>query len=99
MVEYDKLMAFLSMLTDSHGTDLYRVKGLLHFSGVDRPVILQGVQNIFSPLAYAESWPGGIPETRLVIIGKGLVREELRAQFAACISSGEAVFDRSLGMI
>lgn len=98
-LDYQKLMQFLEKLVSTHGSNLYRVKGLVQFTGISKPVILQGVQTVFSPLAYAEKWPDEIVETRLVIIGKHLDRTQVQAGFAQCVASDETVLDRSLGMI
>lgn len=98
-VDYQELMNCLLSLTTDYGANLYRIKGLVSFSGVGRPVVLQGVQNVFSPLSYADSWPGGIAETRLVIIGKHLDHQKIRQSFEACIAKAKPVLDRALGMI
>jgi G3E family GTPase len=98
-LDYQKVMQFLSQLIAVHGSDLYRVKGLMQFTGVAKPVILQGVQTVFSPMAYAENWPGEQAETRLVVIGKHLDRRKVQDDFSRCIASGVESLDRSLGMI
>lgn len=98
-MDYQKLMEFLERLSNLHGANLYRVKGLVRFSGIERPVILQGVQTVFSPLAYAEQWPGGDTSTRLVIIGKHLDKQQIASGFAQCVAAQTATLDRSLCMI
>ena len=98
-VAYDELLKMLSEMVHLYGDDLYRVKGLIRFSGQDRPVILQGVQKVFSPLVYADHWPGGRPQSRLVLIGKGLNRQLIRRRFESCVDSARPVFDRALGAI
>jgi G3E family GTPase len=98
-IDYQKLMEFLARLSAAHGENLYRVKGLLQFSGSEKPVILQGVQTVFSPLAYAEKWPGDDTSTRLVIIGKHLDKQQIAAAFAQCVEDQTATLDRSLCMI
>lgn len=98
-LDYQKMMEFLARLTAEHGSDLYRVKGLIRFSDVERPIILQGVQTVFSPLAYAEKWPGDHAETRLVIIGKHLDKARIKKDFALCVAVESDVLDRALGMI
>lgn len=98
-VDYEKFLAFLTQLTSSYGANLYRVKGLIRFSGVDRPIILQGVQNVFSPLTYAEAWPRGVPETRLVIIGKKLEKENIAAGFNECVASSVDVVKHGVIMV
>lgn len=98
-LDYQKVMQFLERMIAQHGNDLYRVKGLIQFSGIPKPVILQGVQTIFSPLTYAEKWPNDKEETRLVVIGKHLDRTLIQEGFAACITRNDEPLDRSLGMI
>lgn len=98
-LNYDKLLKFLLELTERYGTDLYRVKGMMSFEGVDKPVIIQGVQKVFSPPTYADSWPRGKRESRLVVIGKGIGRDHIVERFAGCIDTGLVELDRSLGAI
>lgn len=96
---YDELLKMLDELVRLYGDDLYRVKGLIRFTDQDRPVILQGVQRVFSPLVYADHWPNGVPETRLVLIGKGLDRNLIQYKFEFCVAAERPVFDRALGSI
>ncbi len=96
---YDDLLRMLAELVDHYGDNLYRIKGLIRFADQDRPVILQGVQRVFSPLAYAERWPSNIPATRLVVIGKGLDHTHIRMKFEMCIAADRPEFNRALGSI
>ena len=98
-MDWSLVLRFFVELTEQLGDDLYRVKGLVQFDNVDKPVILQGVQDTFSPPTYAETWPRGKPETRIVVIGKGLNREELETRFATCILKEPTVLDRGSGAI
>lgn len=99
-LDYHRLMQCLVKLTEEYGDDLYRVKGLCYFAGNDLPVILQGVQQVFSPPTFAEEWPGGQRRTRLVIIGKGLNKKEIVKRIGECrADSEEPGFDRGLGAI
>lgn len=96
---YEELMRFLAELIEKYGDDLYRIKGLVRFTDQDRPVIVQGVQRVLSPLAYADRWPDDKPATRLVLIGKGLKRGTIERQFTECIAPERPVLDRALGSI
>ncbi len=98
-MDYERLMGALWALTQKHGENLFRVKGLMYFIHDDRPVIVQGVQNVFSPLTYAAKWPAGRPESRLVLIGKGLDREAIALALKGCEATGAGVFDHSLGAV
>jgi G3E family GTPase len=96
---YDELLKMLAELVQLYGDDLYRVKGLIRFADQDRPVIIQGVQQIFSPMVYADKWPQDKPQTRLVLIGKRLDRNLIRGKFEFCVAADRPVFDRALGSI
>lgn len=96
---YEQVLKMFAELLDEYGDNLYRVKGIMRFADQDRPVILQGVQRVFSPLVYADNWPAGKPETRLILIGKGLRRALIQEKFSACLAVESRVLDRSLGSI
>lgn len=96
---YEQLIAALAQFVRKYGDDLYRVKGLVRFADQARPVIVQGVQKVFSPLVFADGWPRGRAETRLVLIGKGLDRAWIMERFAACVAPEHPVFDRAAGAI
>ena len=98
-LEWNALLRFFLELTQEKGEDLFRVKGLVHFQNVDKPVIIQGVQATFSPPTYAESWPRGEVETRIVVIGRDLDAAAMQERFAACVARRETVLDRGLGAI
>ena len=99
VMDWSLVLRFFVELTEQLGDDLYRVKGLVQFDNVDKPVILQGVQDTFSPPTYAETWPSGKRETRIVIIGRGLDRQDLEARFATCILKQQDRLDRGSGAI
>ena len=99
-LDYDKLIRCLVELTEAYGEDLYRVKGLCYFVGNELPVILQGVQQVFSPPTVAETWPGDRKATRLVLIGKGLDGDAIVELVRACrATSDQPVFERGSGAI
>ena len=99
-LDYHRLMELMVELTQEYGDDLYRVKGLCRFVGNDRPVILQGVQQVFSPPTHAESWPGGKAQTRLVLIGRGLKGDDIERRLQTCRSASDTpVFERGRGSI
>ena len=52
---------WLSLLLHRHGSDILRVKGLLHVQGVDRPVVVQGVQHLVHKPLHLDAWPEGRP--------------------------------------
>ena len=98
-LEWNALLRFFLELTQEKGEDLFRVKGMVHFQNVEKPVIIQGVQATFSPPTYAEAWPRGEVATRIVVIGRDLDRASMQARFAACVAKRETTLDRGLGAI
>lgn len=74
---------WLSMLLNRHGSEILRLKGLLHVAGVERPVVVQGVQHLVHKPTHLDAWPEGRPTTRLVVIGRGLDRAAIERSFRA----------------
>lgn len=62
---------------------LVRVKGIVAVSGIDEPMIVQGVADEIE-VTFARSWNGRPRSTRFVVIGFGLDAATLRATFAKC---------------
>jgi G3E family GTPase len=79
---------WLSLLLHRHGSDILRVKGLLHVQGVDRPVVVQGVQHLVHKPVHLDAWPEGNPTTRLVFIGRNLDRAAIERSFRAFCRAG-----------
>ena len=73
----------LTMLMQFRGQDLLRVKGIIHVAGLDRPMMIHGVQHVFHPPQLLESWPGDDRRTRLVVIAQDLDHAELLGCFSA----------------
>jgi G3E family GTPase len=61
------------------GAGLLRCKGLLALAGDSRPVLLQGVQTVFSAPTLLDAWPSADRRSRLVCISQGLDPTVLRA--------------------
>ena len=47
-----------------------RIKGLLAISDTDRPVVVDGVQDIFHPPRILDSWPSEDRSSRIVMISR-----------------------------
>ena len=73
----------LSMLMEFRGSDLLRVKGIVNVIGVDRPIIIHGVQHVFHPPEILEQWPSADQRTRIVVIGRELAKDDIRSCFSA----------------
>ena len=74
---------WLSMLLNRHGGEILRLKGLLQVAGVERPVVIQGVQHLVHKPSHLDAWPDGRPVTRLVVIGRGFEQGTIERSFRA----------------
>lgn len=78
---------WLSMLLNSRGADIFRVKGILWLRDADAPIAVHGVRHIVHPPVHLPAWPGDDRQSRLVFIGRlpqrAAVMESLRA-FGVC---------------
>lgn len=63
---------WLSLLLDQYGEHVLRLKGVLHLQGIDKPILLQGVQHCLYPPEHLPTpmWYDDI--SRLVMIVRGL---------------------------
>ena len=73
------LAAWTDLVVEFFGRKMLRCKGILQISGVDRPVLVQGVQTVFaSPIQLGE-WPDDDHRSRLVCISNDLEAKLLRS--------------------
>ena len=73
---------WLTMLLQSRGQDVLRVKGLLDV-GAGGPVVLNGVQHVVYPPEHLETWPDHDRRSRIVFIGRGINERVLAESLAA----------------
>jgi G3E family GTPase len=73
---------WLTMLLQSRGDDILRVKGLLNVGGPG-PVLVNGVQHVVHPPEHLDAWPDDDRRSRLVFIGRGIDPEALLASLSA----------------
>ncbi len=64
------------------GPDVLRIKGIVNIRGLDRPMVLHGVQQIFHPPVMLDQWPSDDRRTRLVFITRNLDEATLRDTLA-----------------
>ncbi len=63
-----------------HGPNLYRLKGVFAFKGVEDRVVLQAVHMV-TDAGTLGPWGSAPKRTELVLIGKSLPRAEIEAAF------------------
>ncbi len=81
-VDWTAFGIWLTMLLQSRGSDVLRVKGLLNVGGPG-PLVLNGVQHVVHPPEHLDGWPDDDRSSRIVFIGRGFTREELERSLAA----------------
>jgi len=73
------LTLFLQALAETLGQDLLRLKGIVEVAEApDSPAIVHGVRHVFHPMRWLDAWPGGAPDSRLVLIGRGVAEPWIR---------------------
>jgi len=75
---WETISAWLDWLTAMRGPDILRIKGLLEIEGYNTPVLVQGVQHVFSPPRFLEDWPDDDRRSRIVIITRNVPEGALR---------------------
>merc|ERR1711998_125079 len=85
----DVVQEWVSKLLQEKGTDIFRMKGVLAIEHSEQRFVYQAVHMIFDG-NFTEPWqPDEDKENKLVFIGKNLNAKELKAAFAACLSTAE----------
>jgi G3E family GTPase len=82
-LQWSAFAVWLTMLLHRHGRAILRIKGLLHVAGVPTPVVIHGVQHTIHPPTHLAAWPEGAPQTRLIVIAKGVDRARVETSLAA----------------
>ena len=82
-LDFQRISAFMNALMDEHGDNLLRHKGVLAIADDPRRLVFQGVHKI-AGFDYGREWGDEAPRSDIVLIGRGLPEEELRAAFARC---------------
>jgi len=80
-LDEERLRDWLRMIFTLRSFDMLRLKGFVRLENAERPILIQAVGNIFSPPVWLESWPGGEPQTQLVMIFKELSPDIVKKSF------------------
>ncbi|MBL9025814.1 MAG: GTP-binding protein [Myxococcales bacterium] len=84
-VDFRLFAAWLAILTQLHGEQLLRLKGLLRVEDEPGPLVVQAVQHVVHPTYSMSSWPSDDRSSRIMIITRGMPQplvEQLRSSFA-----------------
>jgi G3E family GTPase len=95
-----RLSRFLSLLQQSAGQHLLRVKGIVGLEEEPEcPRIIHGVQHCMSDPVRLDAWPDGDRRTRMVFITSNIDPEPVRDLFSAVIAGTPSPFGRLLSPI
>ena len=72
---------FRDMITAALGSNLLRMKGIVNIAGEERPAVIHGVQHIFHPVQWLETWPDNDRRTKLVFITQNIKKEQIEDFF------------------
>ena len=72
---------FRDMITATLGANLLRMKGIVNIAGEERPAVIHGVQHIFHPVQWLETWPDNDRRTKLVFITQNIKKEQIEDFF------------------
>ena len=85
-MDLEKLGGWLFDLVAERGPDLFRMKGIIQLQGEARRYVFQSVHMLLDG-DFDRPWKAAEPRrTELVIIGRNLDAEALRASFLACLA-------------
>ena len=85
-MDLEKLGRWISDLVSTRGPDLFRMKGIIQFTGKDERYVLQSVHMLLDG-NFDRPWkPTELRRTELVIIGRDLDAAGLRAGFGTCVA-------------
>ena len=72
---------FRDMISAALGANLLRMKGIVNIAGEERPAVIHGVQHIFHPVQWLETWPDNDRRTKLVFITQNIKKEQIEDFF------------------
>ncbi|MGY6706103.1 CobW family GTP-binding protein [Roseinatronobacter sp.] len=73
---------WLDTLIALKGSNILRLKGIVHLQGVPKPFVFHGVQHIFEPPVPLKNWREGESTSRIVVIARDMSKDDLNASFA-----------------
>ena len=82
-VAWARLRDWLALVYSLRAGHILRMKGVFWLAESDKPVVMHGVAGLVSAPTTLDHWPGGVRETRIVFITKGLSVAHLQASFAS----------------
>jgi len=81
------LVLFLEALAEHCGSDLLRLKGIVHVhENPDQPAAIHGVQHVFHSPEWLDRWPSGDRRSRMILIARGIPKAWVETLFDAIVA-------------
>ena len=84
-LDLDKLNDWLGGLLSEKGQDIFRMKGILNIDNSDDRFVFQGVHEMFEGVVDRKWRDDEERESKLIFIGRELVKDELEQGFLNCL--------------
>ncbi|NJL89326.1 MAG: GTP-binding protein [Coleofasciculaceae cyanobacterium SM2_1_6] len=84
-IDGEKINAWLDVLLQTQGADIFRMKGIVNISGEDHRFVFQGVHMLFEGKSDRPWQPEEARVSQLVFIGRNLEADQLREGFKQCL--------------
>ena len=82
----ERLDEWISFLLQTQGTDIFRMKGILHIAGDNHRYVFQGVHMLFN-ISPDRLWKKDeVRKNEMVFIGRNLNPEQLKKDFLLCVA-------------
>ena len=88
-ISKEALQDWMQLLMSLVGSNILRIKGLLNIEGVEEPLVIHGVQQLFHPPVPLPAWPNDDQRTRLVFITQNVSKEFIENTFKELIDIAE----------
>jgi G3E family GTPase len=85
-VPWARFARWLESVASLRGSDLLRVKGLVHVRGRSRPVVVQVVQHVLHKPRELQDWPDADRRSRIVLITRDIAEAALEKSFRAAVT-------------
>ncbi|MCI4591088.1 GTP-binding protein [Sphingobium sp. BYY-5] len=69
---------WIGILTTFKGPDVLRIKGIVNIEGLDKPLVIHGVQHVLHTPVALDAWPSEDRRTRMVFIVRDMDETDLR---------------------
>ncbi|WP_038360908.1 GTP-binding protein [Bosea sp. 117] len=87
-VSREALRRWLGAVLSLRGKDLLRMKGLIHLSGAEGPLVVHAVQDVMHPPVQLAAWPDSDRTSRIVFITRGISQLALQRSLEQLVGGG-----------